>query len=555
MAIGEENNEEQILVDGQQRLTTMTIFLTAIEDNISNLNKEYNPGIRKHLIRTFSDTSGKEVFTPRLLNKKLEPLLPISLLNLDEDLACSELTDPKNDSQDWLISSYEWFKSELTLPKLVERITKKAENDYKMDKLETIDLLRKLSDQLLNSTIIIINTTNAETSNILYRNFNSRGLPLRESDLIKNELFARVGSDTTAAVKLWETIEKNVRSVNTDLDTFLYHYMKSKYSTVTALTGRKKQLGKKDTFDVFLEMVPQTKESYSDFFKNLCIESNYYKIMSRPTDSDKLFGISNYFKQNSNIDTLNYLNTLTNLKTSQVKILLLGLFNFRAQKDDFNTIFRKAIKLISMHQTLHVVCTSPSNKLLPIYSRYGQLFNECSTKEDGNKLLSKLQKELNSHIPEVQTAYSTILNLNYDHNIKAIALNDSQKRNFTLLKSILENISIAKQIELSVNTSNKAFKPIYDATIEHIVNQSSEIQNRFNIGNLILIEQSKHEDHENILDKKSMYKNSDIEYTKSFNLDDFYTSSTKNMEKSIQKRGQKLAQEFRKVVLNLDLKK
>lgn len=74
-------------------------------------------------------------------------------------------------------------------------------------------------------------------------------------------------------------------------------------------------------------------------------------------------------------------------------------------------------------------------------------------------------------------------------------------------------LSEKQQIENGQKNSNDSFKFISEASLEHIIDQSTTLDKRFSLGNLILLEQRKHEDK---VDKEDMYNKSEIIMTKSF---------------------------------------
>lgn len=89
-------------------------------------------------------------------------------------------------------------------------------------------------------------------------------------------------------------------------------------------------------------------------------------------------------------------------------------------------------------------------------------------------------------------------------------------------------------VKTSENTANKALKPIYDYSIEHIIDKKDQVDNVLQIGNLILLEQSVHTSSTN---KKKMYMKSEVHLIKDlladFDIDTFNSKNIKQRQKDL----------------------
>lgn len=531
--------EKRIVVDGQQRLTTMTLFLAAIRDIIEEIKQEktlaYDHQFDDALIVN-KIQKGKSTKQARVINEKLTPILPVNILDINGHKKNGAVHNPENEGQDLLLNTYEWFKKQLSLIELAKRLSNSKLKRTDIEKINSIpaeeylNFLDTLGTQLLISTVIIIYSEDEQSANIMYRNFNFRGIPLSGTDLIKNEIFELLDDSTGSANKHWSTIENNVSINESDsMSTFFIHYFSSKY----------KQAAKKDLFPIFLKKYDAEILNYQSFLNEIVKESAHYRIIISPQDNDELFGKEKYFLYNDHPIIKRQLQRLNELDVTQVRTLLLGLFFAKDNNLVTSKQFKKVLNNVLLFQSLFVMTSSPSNQIRGIYSRYAREFRS-KDKSEMTKVITNLFKELSDKIPSEETILSKS-NLTYDHRDKYDDMTKIQKKHKTLIKLILTVLSEEIQKSSGQNNNNDSFKFISESSFEHIIDQSTTLVNRFSLGNLILLEKSKHKDN---VDKKDMYSNSEIIMTKSFSdiLEKFQT------DEDIERRNREILSNYYKYV-------
>lgn len=534
LLVGDEDNPKlpYTVIDGQQRLTTMTLFLVSISNIIKSIDRDYVHAFDEALIKVEKLGGDRKEFA-RLQNRKLHPILPVNILNINNQRENGALGEVTKKSQELLLDSFKIIKDMLDKKNLVQRLAG-IKDEKKIEEIPDrnyIGFLELIGNQILNSTVISIYSTSRDQANILYRNFNSRGKPLSQSDLIKNELFSNLsylGDKTDYALTQWEQAEQNVFMADELIDTFLFHFMTSKYSVST----------KNSLFKVF-DGISKTEKEYNKFLNELRLNSFYYRSIIKPEDNLTLFDSEKYFTKDDNSKIRRQLNFLDNIGATQVRIILLGLFFARGEGALSNKQFSKFIKIVTEHQAVHVLSRTPGNQLTPIYRRYAKIFYSNSGKIEFGKVLNDLVEELNAILPTSDILISRA-DITYDHTKS----NAREMKNKYLIKHILETIAYNMQSN-TLNSGNDGLKFIEDATIEHIFDQAKEnIEDRFSLGNLILLERSKQT---NSTNKRNMYERSEITMTNNF----FTEYKNFDPKDGIKRRRNELLEKYRDIVKNV----
>ncbi|GAD51316.1 hypothetical protein MBEHAL_0076 [Halarchaeum acidiphilum MH1-52-1] len=190
------------LVDGQQRLTTISIFLCAIRDQFKG-DEEFDhlaELIDGNFLKIQSPTTGdwhQKLRLNKFHNDNFERILNGSL-------------DLVSDSQ--LKDAYEYYTAKL--------------DGFAGDQVQ------KLYDNLINSMYIVQIECGSEVSAFrLFESLNDKGLDLGAVDLVKNRLFMEANENSSIDERrvndLWEEIMTVIRPEMTQYYRFFSHYFMS----------------------------------------------------------------------------------------------------------------------------------------------------------------------------------------------------------------------------------------------------------------------------------------------------------------------------------------
>ncbi|WP_155964122.1 DUF262 domain-containing protein [Streptococcus ruminantium] len=497
LLVGNETNpkveEPYTVVDGQQRLTTMTIFISAIKSIIEAIDSSYLTSFNDALLVRYK-RKGKELESARLQNKALEPVLPVNILNIHNTRDNGSIHEANSESQNWLLESYNEFKTLLSKQSLLKLIVGDARLFNKFTDEEYIQLLENIGEHLLNSTVIAIYTPDENSANIIYRNFNSRGVPLTNTDLIKNEIFSVLDDTTGSATTLWNDTTENIYLSGKDMKKYLYHYM-----VFRKLVSTESQI-----YEKFMEKIESNSVEYTKFLNDLYKKSCYYLEFLTLPDGLQLFGVKNFFNTNNNFIAKKRLQFFNDTELEQVRVLLLRLFEAIDSKKITTTQFKEILAIITRHQILHLVAKTSPNTLASHYRKYLSRFDDASKVAND---IDEFKKDFIKRMPTKDQVISNINTIQFSRSGRT----SKNKKETALLKQILIELSLWNQ--KGTNKANNGTRFIFDSTIEHINDHANDWKNINNLGNLLLLEQSKHFSDK---PKNEMYRMSDITLTKEF---------------------------------------
>lgn len=446
--VGDAENKAQKqtqVVDGQQRLTTITILFSAMSQLLlEKEEKKLSENLFKYIMT--EDDNGDPI---RIIKTNSSyPYFSYFIQSSDKNKA----EEAKSEEEDSIKETYNYFKNELT-----EQNLRKALNKLKIDlnNVDYISILKAIRDQVLDSTVVEIYTSDIKLANRLFENLNAKGKQLAYIDLIKNKIFEKLDRVEPAdfAQNIWKKIIDLLSSGNERIGvaTFFRHYWASKYkrSTANAIYNDFKNLVKKDDYEIFLSKLYESAKIY-------------YKIVN-PSRAD-YNNRKEYFYL---VQSLNEINKSFNVV--QARVPLLAIYDAKERNILDHSKFKKIVTYLeNFHFAYNAVLSKSANKIDPIYSKFAIAIRKCSNKQEASNVITEL---LLSPLEELYPTYEEF------------------EKGFILLYYTKKDSPSNVKTKYVINKINCWYdnKEIFDeeGSIEHIVPESEATSN---IGNLILLE-------------------------------------------------------------------
>lgn len=245
----EASSSDYLIIDGQQRLTTVSLLLLAIVKLLENGEIESTDAVLKDRIK---ETYLIDKYQPQERKVRLKPVKHDSnafeklLFGLEEDyIESSNVTQ-----------NYKYFYN---------RIKDKQE----LSAVELFDAIRRLE-------VIDIFLHREDNAQLIFESLNSTGLGLEEGDKIRN--FILMGLEASKQERYYENYWNKIE-VNTDYNTttFVRDYLTFKQGRIPSL---------KVIYQIFKDYVNDGEEDIESILQDLLIYSQiYHKIIHAKTQS------------------------------------------------------------------------------------------------------------------------------------------------------------------------------------------------------------------------------------------------------------------------------
>ena len=203
--------DELYIIDGQQRITSMSLLILAIAKYLKNnpeICAKYDISDRKH------DDLVKRYLINPILTENENKLI---------------LTEEDNNSYKKIIDSVRFDTKIEKYENDSERIYNNYRYLYNLINEENIKCVLKGTDKL---SVVTLNLKNTNAPQEIFESMNSTGKDLRISDLIRNFLLMDLKPSTQNRIyfKHWKNIEQIFEKNNLSFDDFIHNYLVMKLS-------------------------------------------------------------------------------------------------------------------------------------------------------------------------------------------------------------------------------------------------------------------------------------------------------------------------------------
>lgn len=400
-----------LVIDGQQRLTTITLLLSALIEKLSTLpveNQEIIDGFSPKKLKNYylcnPEEDGEKYY--KLILSKTDKDSLISIVNGKEM--------PKNFSNR-IKNNFEFFK---------EQIAKNS------DKLEI------LCKGIAKLIIVDISLSNDQDNpQLIFESMNSTGKELTQADLIRN--YVLMGLDIKQQTELYENywrpmeIDFGQEFYTTDFDSFIRHYL-------TVKTGS----------------IPRKSEVY-DSFKKYSADSILNDSIDMSSIVKDIRKFAKYYcnmtlKQEDDLELRFAFNDIKELRVDVAYPMLLEMYedyeNQIISKNDFLEILR----LVESYVFRRHICAIPTNSLNKTFSSFLKAINKDNYLENIKAKFLMLRSYRRFPSDE-----------EFSRALKTRDLYNNSRRSFWF-----------KKIE---NFNRKEFVEINEYTIEHILPQNPNL--------------------------------------------------------------------------------
>lgn len=481
------------IIDGQQRITTLFIILSALCIRFNEIGSKEEHGITRQYL---SGNIGLESQYMRLTNK--------SIVNVSFIMA-QACKYRENLCKDSLLDKSLMNKENGGNKRVVECLY--FYYNHFVENCKSLIELSTIREIILDMKVIHIKSKNELDCYDIFEILNARGVDLEDSELLKNYIFkyAQPEYSTDRAKEIWTKIEKNMEECNGNMEQFLAHFVTYKYCKPSKDEG------------VFRIIKTNTNKIEVNILLDDLLEASERYILF-------------YHPEKAKSDTLQKcLQFLALVNHRQFRPLMMSLIDVHdngyytdKQLDNICNYLKNfsfAYTLV-MKNASNIIDTKVHELSQEVYLRHSE------------EVFNKIKIELNKFYPEFTEFEAAFFNIGFSNKNKKYSNSNNRKR----MRYILSEIEEYEQ------KTNELICNIKECNLEHIMNDSESNMHTSRVGNILLLSEHINNNMGNatFLEKKKKLASSKLATVKKFlsnygNSDEWNEEKINNRTKAIAK--------------------
>jgi hypothetical protein len=455
---GKLTDEYIDVIDGQQRLTVITVILSVLASKFQSIDEQGLANATFKYVKTLNDYDQP---IPKLKSITAYPYFEAYVQSIEKD----ETLCPASEEEENIKETYKYFESVLEEIKLRNRLRIAQSVKYR-------EILIAIRDQILLMNIISILTNDKESAYEIFEILNAKGKNLAAIDLIKNTIYSKFHADSNSKDKTievqWERIKKILRDRDQNIGfiTFYRHFWISKYNKTTNVK----------LYDSFNKEIKPNKDDYENFVNTVKKEANTYLKIVSPNRLD-YNNKKEYFWLIQSLEAIE-----KTFGVSQARIALLALFDVKERGLISTKYFKKTITYIeNFIFSYSTLLKNQANIYESRFSKFAIKLRKSGSKEQSNDIIKEyLFEQFRDKFPQKDEFVFSFKHLQYSK---------SYNINNTVTKYVLNKIS-----------SSFDDRDIFhdESSVEHIINEDISNKITLNIGNLICLEEKINNEADNL---------------------------------------------------------
>ncbi len=239
--------QEYLIIDGQQRLTTISLLLLALYHSI-----------KQGVVKSNNNQLAQKIYEEYLIDKYQSDETKIKLKPIRQDNYAFQTlfeTNKEHIESSDITMNYEYFKTRIQWGEI-------APDD--------------LFDSICRIIIVDITLNHEDNPQLIFESLNSTGLDLEEGDKIRNYIFMGITpkKQTLYYKKYWSVIEQYTRYHVSD---FLRHYLSVKQQKIPAIRKVYTAFKEYAELESDTEMILKDMEQYAKWYEKILFAKTHSK--------------------------------------------------------------------------------------------------------------------------------------------------------------------------------------------------------------------------------------------------------------------------------------